>query len=114
MRNGNPAAMSASKTTPFGSKTVLTGTMGGPADTAVAKSMLPRLLTHGRGHYAELSDAAKAVAQKQGLKPLPYATAEKVLPHKTLKEIPGGGGAYVRNIEGLGDITKAIFGNPNV
>ena len=114
-------AVRMNKRTEFGLKSVASATDGSPEAKSKLKDRIGKELTS-RGYYAEVSDAAAAVALKKGAPPISdERVVRKVLGGKDIEwhgehpdgKFPGTEGWYTRAIGGVPH-TKIMVGLPNV
>jgi len=102
-------AFAVSKRTPFGIKLGLLGSDGTPAGKTALKSFLSTNYKRS-GHYGEVSHGVEHVALKANA-PVVCATNVGGVIKKKIDPLPDGV-HYVRNLTGIGMVTKILIGIP--
>jgi hypothetical protein len=107
--DGNPHAFRVGKSTDYGIKMGLSGTDGSKAAKDALINAIPMWMQR-PGIYGEVSHRMEEIASQAGVPVVCVEHTEKVL-RKAITPLDDGI-HYIRNIEGLGPVTKVMVGRP--
>lgn len=107
--DGNPRGFRVGKSTAYGVKMGLSGTDGSRVAKDALIDAIPMWMKR-PGTYGEVSHRMEEIVARGGAPAVCVEHAEKVL-RKVITPV-GDGIHYIRNIEGVGPVTKVMVGRP--